>query len=110
MTTLLCNLLMCLSKTGFVIRYYGYMFILIVFICLLNGLFLFPVMLSLVGPSNAANLGAVNPAGAQPTKTIHVENPEPTKTIQVGGATVTPVEPTTSDESDPGTPVKPFSA
>jgi hypothetical protein len=105
MTTLLCNLLMCLSKTGFVIRYYGYMFILIVFICLLNGLFLFPVMLSLIGPSNVANLSAGAPV---PTKAIHVANPEPTKTIQVGGATVTPVEPTI--ESDPGTPVKPFSA
>jgi len=58
MTTLLCNSLLCLSNTGFVIRYYGYMFVAIVFICLLNGLFLFPVLLSLVGPATQAGAAA----------------------------------------------------
>jgi patched 1 protein len=78
MTTLLCNLLMCFSNTGFVIRYYGYMFIAIVFICMLNGLFLFPVLLSLIGPTNAAdNDGPIKiiPIIVKPLDTDEVETP-----------------------------------
>jgi hypothetical protein len=89
---------MCFSNTGFVIRYYGYMFVCIVFICLLNGLFLFPVMLSLIGPSNTANLsGSVKTVAISPTK----EEPVAVA-VTVNAAKVAP------DDGDQSTPVKAF--